>query len=204
MFLVPPTRPASIRLVAIRFTSHSNGATIVSSKSLMSNTSRPSGAANAPRFRTCASPHSWLHIPVFAVSDRSYAITGPRRESTQTATPPSTRSSGPPAPAPAPASTPPAASADSPAVLRVPRLVLHTPHLLAPFLPKSVPFLRVHKLRRSHRSSQQSRSETYNLRFFPATNHRFILRIYKKPRAVQEAPRSNCWHKSPPIGRRRS
>ena len=29
----------------------------------MSKTSRPSGAANAPRFRTCASPHSWLQNP---------------------------------------------------------------------------------------------------------------------------------------------
>ena len=43
----------------MRFRSHSKGPRMVSSKSLMSKTSRPSGAAKAPRLRTCASPQSW-------------------------------------------------------------------------------------------------------------------------------------------------
>ncbi len=42
----------------------------------MSNSSRPSGAAYAPRLRTCASPQIWFTIPVCGSSARSAAITG--------------------------------------------------------------------------------------------------------------------------------
>ncbi len=59
--LCPASRPASTSDVAMRFRSHSKGPRIVSSKSLMSKTSRPSCAANAPRLRTCASPQSCDH-----------------------------------------------------------------------------------------------------------------------------------------------
>jgi len=61
---------------AMRFRSHSNGPRMASSKSLMSNTSRPSRPAYAPRLRTCASPHSWLTMPVLGLTARSAAITG--------------------------------------------------------------------------------------------------------------------------------
>src|ERR1700722_1565624 len=80
--LLPHSRPASMMLVANRFTSHSKGPRIVSSKSLMSKTRRPSGAAYAPRLRTWASPHSWVKIPVWGSTARSAAITGtaPRKK----------------------------------------------------------------------------------------------------------------------------
>src|SRR5580704_812298 len=69
-------------LVARRFTSHSKGPRMVSSKSLMSKTSRPSGAAYAPRFRTWASPHSWVKMPVWGSTARSAAMIGtaPRKK----------------------------------------------------------------------------------------------------------------------------
>ena len=74
--LWPDSRPASTSDAAMRFRSHSKGPRMVSSKSLMSKTRRPSGAANAPRLRTCASPQSWLTMPVFGSTARSAAITG--------------------------------------------------------------------------------------------------------------------------------
>jgi hypothetical protein len=52
----------------------SQGPGMVSSKSLMSNTSLPSGAAYAPRLRTCASPQSWTVIPERGSRARSDAI----------------------------------------------------------------------------------------------------------------------------------
>ena len=59
MSLVEPReRPASTKLVARRFTSHSNGPGLVSSKSLMSKTIARSGAANPPKFARCASPQA--------------------------------------------------------------------------------------------------------------------------------------------------
>src|ERR1700733_7812745 len=82
LLLPPASRPARTKLVAIRFTSHSNGPRMVSSKSLMSKTSRPSGAAKAPRLRTWASPHSWVKMPVWGSTARSAAMTGtaPRKK----------------------------------------------------------------------------------------------------------------------------
>src|ERR1700736_900539 len=74
--LCPDSRPATTSDAAIRFRSHSNGPRMVSSKSLISKTNRPSGAAYAPRFRTWASPHSWVKIPVWGSTARSAAITG--------------------------------------------------------------------------------------------------------------------------------
>src|SRR5580658_9299320 len=81
-FLLPASRPTSTMLVASRFRSHSKGPRMVSSKSLMSKTSRPSGAAKAPRLLTCASPHSCVKIPVCGRAARSAAITAtaPRKK----------------------------------------------------------------------------------------------------------------------------
>ncbi len=80
--LSPATRPPSTMLVANRFTSHSHGPGIDSSKSLRSKTRCPSGAANAPRLSTCASPHICTTSPVVGHSDRSYAMRGaaPRKK----------------------------------------------------------------------------------------------------------------------------
>src|SRR3984957_8020555 len=80
--LLPDSRPARMKLVANRFTSHSKGPRIVSSKSLMSKTSRPSGATYAPSLRTWASPHSWVKMPVWGSTARSAAMTGtaPRKK----------------------------------------------------------------------------------------------------------------------------
>ena len=76
------SRPARTRLVASRFTSHSHGPAIVSSKSLVSNTSAPVGDPYTPRLRTCASPQSWTVIPETGNCARSYAIIGtaPRKK----------------------------------------------------------------------------------------------------------------------------
>jgi len=54
----PISRPATAKLAASRFTSHSQGPGAVSSKSLMSKTSSRSGEPNTPKFERCASPHS--------------------------------------------------------------------------------------------------------------------------------------------------
>ena len=55
----PRLRAAISKLVASRFTSHSNGPGFVSSKSFMSNTSVRSGDANPPKLARWASPQSW-------------------------------------------------------------------------------------------------------------------------------------------------
>ena len=74
--LWPDSRPARMSEAAMRFRSHSKGPRMVSSKSLMSKTRRPSGAAKAPRLRTWASPQIWLMMPVLGRTDRSAAMTG--------------------------------------------------------------------------------------------------------------------------------
>ena len=53
------SRAATSMLAARRLTSHSNGPRRVSSKSFTSKTSDRSGDAKKPKFRRCASPHSW-------------------------------------------------------------------------------------------------------------------------------------------------
>ncbi len=58
LFLNPRSRPATAKLAASRFTSHSNGPGKVSSKSLMSKISRRSGAAKTPKLERWASPQS--------------------------------------------------------------------------------------------------------------------------------------------------
>ncbi len=70
----PLSRPATSKLTASRFTSHSHGPGSVSSKSFRSNTSRRSGAANNPKFDRCASPHSWACSPELGLAARSAAI----------------------------------------------------------------------------------------------------------------------------------
>ena len=59
----------------MRNTSHSNGPGLVSSKSLMSNTTVRSGAANRPKLDRWASPHCCVMSPVVGISARSLAIT---------------------------------------------------------------------------------------------------------------------------------
>ena len=56
--LNPSSRPATSKLAARRFTSHSHGPGRVSSKSLMSNISFRSGDPKTPKFDRCASPQS--------------------------------------------------------------------------------------------------------------------------------------------------
>ena len=70
----PLFRPATARLAARRFTSHSHGPGRVSSKSLMSNSSSRSGDPNRPKFDTCASPQTWTLIPDRGVEARSAAM----------------------------------------------------------------------------------------------------------------------------------
>jgi hypothetical protein len=52
------SRPATTTLAVSRLRSHSNGPTLVSSKSLTSKTSRRSGVPKIPKFERCASPQS--------------------------------------------------------------------------------------------------------------------------------------------------
>ena len=70
----PRSRPATAKLATSRFTSHSNGPGSVSSKSLMLNTSRRSGAAKPPKLDRCASPQSCTSSPVRGAPARSAAI----------------------------------------------------------------------------------------------------------------------------------
>src|SRR3954447_4684525 len=70
----PRSRPATSKLATSRLTSHSNGPGCVSSKSLMLKTIRRSGAANAPKFDRCASPHSCTCRSVRGAPARSAAI----------------------------------------------------------------------------------------------------------------------------------
>ena len=60
----PFSRAATATLAASRFTSQSNEAGSVSSKSFTSNTSRRSGAANMPKFSRCASPQHCTRMSV--------------------------------------------------------------------------------------------------------------------------------------------
>ena len=59
----PFERAAISTLTASRLTSHSHGPGSVSSKSLMSNTSRRSGEANRPKFDRWASPQACTSKP---------------------------------------------------------------------------------------------------------------------------------------------
>ena len=68
-------RAAISKLATSRLTSHSHGPGSVSSKSLMSNTSERSGAANPPKFDRCASPQHCTRRPDTGLSARSAAIT---------------------------------------------------------------------------------------------------------------------------------
>ena len=70
----PLFRAATTRLAARRFTSYSNGPGSVSSKSLMSKTSRRSGEPYTPKFERWASPHSWTFSPARGVAARSSAM----------------------------------------------------------------------------------------------------------------------------------
>ena len=70
----PRARPATAKLAASRFTSHSNGPGSVSSKSLRLNTIRRSGAAKPPKFERCASPHSCACSPERGAPARSAAM----------------------------------------------------------------------------------------------------------------------------------
>ncbi len=73
---------ATTKLAARRLTSHSQGATAVSSKSLMSKASRRSGVAKPPKLRQWQSPAACTVRLLFGVSARSAAITAaaPRRK----------------------------------------------------------------------------------------------------------------------------
>ena len=88
-FLVenPLSRPATARLAASRLTSHSNGPGWVSSKSLMSKTSRRSGEAKTPKLLMCASPHSCTFRPESASGPGRQPSSAPRRGRTRTARP---------------------------------------------------------------------------------------------------------------------
>ena len=70
----PRSRPATSKLAASRFTSHSHGPGKVSSKSLMSNIICRSGEANTPKFDRCASPQTWTGRPERGVAARSEAM----------------------------------------------------------------------------------------------------------------------------------
>ena len=72
--LKPFSRAATSRLAASRFTSHSQGAGRVSSKSLTSNTSLRSGEPKMPKLDRCASPQACTMIPVAGVVARSLAM----------------------------------------------------------------------------------------------------------------------------------
>jgi hypothetical protein len=71
----PFSRPATSRLAASRLTSYSHGPGSVSSKSLMSKTSRRSGEPKTPKLDRCASPQACTVSPDTAVVDKSAAIT---------------------------------------------------------------------------------------------------------------------------------
>ncbi|MNF99138.1 hypothetical protein D3C84_820250 [compost metagenome] len=68
------SRAATTKLIARRFTSHSQGAGSVSSKSLMSKIRLRSGVANKPKFNRWQSPQACTSIPEVGVVARSYAI----------------------------------------------------------------------------------------------------------------------------------
>ena len=70
------------RLAASRFTSHSHGPGMVSSKSLMSKIIWRSGVAKSPKLERCASPQSWTVTPDRGVVSRSVAMSSaaPRKK----------------------------------------------------------------------------------------------------------------------------
>ena len=70
----PWSRAAISKLAARRLTSHSHGPGSVSSKSLMSKTSRRSGDWKRPKFMRWASPQSWAVRPESGVPARSDAM----------------------------------------------------------------------------------------------------------------------------------
>ena len=70
----PLSRAASTNDVASRFTSHSKGPGLVSSKSLTSKTGTRSGAANSPKFDRWASPQSCTCRPLEGCAPRSLAM----------------------------------------------------------------------------------------------------------------------------------
>src|SRR5580765_3313484 len=78
----PSHRAARTKLVASRFTSHSNGPGRVSSKSVMSKTSARSGVAKPPKFIRWQSPQHCTVSPADGVPFRSYAcrIAEPRKK----------------------------------------------------------------------------------------------------------------------------
>ncbi len=71
----PSERAASTKEAARRFTSHSQGAGSVSSKSLMSKMTFRSGVAKPPKFIRWQSPQACTRSPVAGVRARSVAIT---------------------------------------------------------------------------------------------------------------------------------
>ncbi len=71
----PLSWEAIMRLAASRLTSHSQGPGSVSSKSLMSNTSRRSGEAKTPKLDRWASPQHCTRRPETGVVERSWVIT---------------------------------------------------------------------------------------------------------------------------------
>ena len=77
----PTVRAATTMLAASRFTSHSNGAGSVSSKSFTSKTRLRSGCAKIPKFERWQSPQASTSIPLLGDEPRSAAITAadPRR-----------------------------------------------------------------------------------------------------------------------------
>ena len=70
----PRARPATSKLTASRLRSHSHGPGSVSSKSLMSKTSRRSAEEKKPKFMRCASPQSCAVKPETGVAARSEAM----------------------------------------------------------------------------------------------------------------------------------
>jgi hypothetical protein len=70
----PFSRPATSRLAANRFTSHSHGPGAVSSKSLTSKNRWRSGEPKTPKLDRRASPQTWTFSPEFGVAARSEAI----------------------------------------------------------------------------------------------------------------------------------
>ena len=72
--LILLARPHISTETASRFKSHSQGPTAVSSKSLMSNTSRAEGERKIPKLPICASPTHCTGIPVTGVVARSLVM----------------------------------------------------------------------------------------------------------------------------------
>ena len=78
---MPLTRPATTKLAASRFRSHSHGARSVSSKSLISKIRLRSGVAKSPKLRRWQSPQACTAMPVVGVLGE--VVRHERRRSTQ-------------------------------------------------------------------------------------------------------------------------